>query len=137
MSQPVKTMAERRLAKRRPILETFSIFVVVPKKGVHRLKLGDLSEIGIGFDLDIEGEPQAGFPMASGGEIGLRLYLNQSLYLPLVVKVVRVEKREGFRRVGATFSDAGGKVHNALVSFLHMLDDVIDVAKIETQPAKI
>ena len=138
MSNPNSKIApgggiERRRARRRPILNTFSLFVVVPKKGVHRLVIHDVSDLGIGFDLDTEGESQTDFPLTPGEIIDLRLYLNQSLYLPLSVEVVRIEERHLLRRVGAEFSNRSARNHKAFLSFLNMLDEVVDVAKIESE----
>ena len=54
---------ERRKAKRRPILEAFSFFVVVPKKGMMKLAVLDVSESGLGFDYDVGGEDTSSFPI--------------------------------------------------------------------------
>ena len=128
------TATERRRAKRRPILDTFSIFVVVPRKGVHRLQICDLSDEGIGFELDTEGESYADFNVNTGDSLGVRLYLTQSLYLPLSVEIARLEERGGVRRVGASFSDKNGQSYRAFSSFLKMLDGLVDVVQIEQQP---
>lgn len=127
--------AERRKAKRRPILDTFSIFTVVPKKGIHKLVVHDLSELGVGFDLDTEGEVHADFPVSPGSGLELRLYLNQSLYLPLGVEVVRVDERGPIRKIGARFDDKTSASYKAFLAFLQLLDSVIDVVRIEEHPA--
>lgn len=121
---------ERRRSKRRPILDTFSLFCVVPKKGVHRLQVHDLSDLGIGFDLDIEGENFDEFPVKKTENLELHLYLNQSLYLGLPVQVVRLEDANGIRRVGAEFTDRTGAVYKAYAAFLQMLDLLSETAKI-------
>lgn len=132
----VDTANERRQAKRRPILKTFSIFVVVPKKGIHRLQLNDLSEAGVGFDLDTEGEVYADFPIKIGDSIELQLFLNQSLYLPLVVEVARLTDRGEIRNVGAIFGESfkekNSKHYQALCSFLKMLDNISGVLEIKS-----
>jgi hypothetical protein len=134
MSSP-SNPKERRRARRRPVLETFSLFVVIPKKGIHRLAIHDVSDLGIGFDLDTEGESPADFPLTSGNSLDLRLYLNQSLYLPLTVEVVRIEDRNTVRRVGAEFAQRDSGNYKGFLAFLTMLDSVIDVVRIEEQPA--
>jgi hypothetical protein len=123
----MKTGAERRRAQRRPILESFSLFVVIPRKGSHRLRVYDASDHGLRFDLDLEGESSAGSPIKPGEELEVNLYLNQSLYLPLTVKVVRVEEQGTLRRVGSEFK---GKPHRAYLSFLGLLDELLGEAKL-------
>src|SRR5579885_2681962 len=93
--------AERRRSARQPILDSFSLFVVVPKKGIHRLPIHDVSAEGIGFDLDTEGESPSDFPVKVGETLELRLYLNQSLFLALEAKVMRSQEKDLIRRIGA------------------------------------
>ncbi len=125
---------ERRQARRRPIVDSFGMFVVVPSKGVHRLPVHDVSEIGIGFDLDIDGEQASDFPAQRGQKIDIQLYLNQSLYLPLKVSVARVESQEaGCRRIGAQFekaSEANGKGYPAYRAFVDMIDALLEFAEV-------
>ena len=123
--------AERRKTRRRPILDTFSLFVVVPKKGVHRLPVHDLSDEGMGFDFDIEGESAADFPVQRGETVDVLLYLNQSLYLPLSVRVVRVEDKGEIRKVGAEFTEKSGPAFQGYAAFLAMLDAVAEAGHIE------
>src|SRR4051812_38244614 len=118
MSKSAKSGIERRKAKRRPVISTFSLFVVVPKKGIHRLNINDLSEEGIGFELDTEGEDPGEFPIKQGDSLDVRFYLNQSLYLPLTVKIMRLfEGTGGIRKVGASFADLKSPGYQALSSF--------------------
>lgn len=121
---------ERRRSKRRPILDSFSLFCVVPKKGVHRLTVHDLSDLGIGFDLDIEGENFDEFPIKLKEKLEIQLYLNQSLYLNLEGNVARLEDDKGIRRVGAELTDRSSQAYKAYVAFIQMLDLVADVAKV-------
>jgi len=124
--------AERRRTPRRPVLDSFSLFVVIPKKGIHRLQVHDLSDHGMCFDLETEGEAAEDFPIATGESIDLRFYLNQSLYLPLSFDVVRVEDKKLVRRVGAEFADKKSKNYQAFLSFLQMLDTIIDSVRLDT-----
>ena len=126
--------SERRRSKRRPILSTFSFFVVVPKKGVHRLQIFDVSESGVGFELDTEGESQETFPAVPGDSIDIRLYLNQSLFLPLTVQITRVDENRTTRKIGAEFPDKMSKSYRAFHTFIQMLDSIVDIAEIENQP---
>ncbi len=121
---------ERRRSTRRPIVETFSLFVTIPRKGPHRLAVHDLSEHGMGFDLDTAGEDLADFPVSQGESLEICLYLNQSLFLPLTVEVVRLESHTGLRRAGAVFRDLKSQNHKAFVSFLAMLDSISEIAQV-------
>ena len=122
---------EKRKAKRRVMLDSFSFFVVVPKKGTHRLKVEDLSELGLGFCIDESGEAHTDFPVKSGDQLEVNLYLNQSLYLPLRAKVVRVEDRNAVRRVGAELSEKDSGAQKALSHFVSFLDQLIDAAHLK------
>ncbi len=125
------TGIERRRARRRPILDTFAVHLVIPKKGLFRLTVHDLSEIGIGFDLDIEGENSQSFPVKSGDNIDVRLYLNQSLFIPLEVRVARVEEQYRVRRVGAEFSSQKNQYFEAFIGLMQFLDRMSDALKVE------
>jgi hypothetical protein len=122
---------ERRGSKRRPILDSFSFFVALPKKGGHRLKAHDVSDSGMGFDFDIEGEGSDIFPVSQGESFDIHLYLNQSLYLPLTVKVIRIIESEGVRRIGAEFIDRQGPGFKALLSFLAMVDLIAEAVQLD------
>ena len=126
---------ERRRSARQPVVDSFSLFVVVPKKGIHRLPIHDVSAEGIGFDLDTEGESPADFPVKVGETIEIRLYLNQSLFLTLDAKVMRSQEKNLIRRIGAEFGNRSGKNFKAFQSFLRMLEDIHDAAEID--PSKI
>lgn len=124
--------SERRHKNRRTILETFNFFVVVPKKGSHRLPVHDLSEDDIGFDIDIEGEMLTNSFIGVEEIIELHLYLNQSLYLPLKIKVARIEEKNSVRRIGATFCEEDSAARKACVAMLQMIDQLMNIAKIIT-----
>lgn len=125
---------EKRRAERRPILDTFSVFVTIPNKGGYRLPLHNLSELGGYFDFDVEGEEIWGVPLKTGETRELHIYLNQSLYIPLKVKIVRVNEEGLVRKVGVEFVDRETKEYQALQSFLQMLDKVIEVGHINKAP---
>jgi hypothetical protein len=131
--QPGKTddPTERRRSRRRPILDSFSLFLVIPKKGPHRLPIHDVSKEGIGFSLDTEGEAPETFPLEVSETLQLRLYLNQTLYLPLTMTAVRIERVGNVRRAGATFEDRASKSYKAYVSFHQMLDDFVEAAHLD------
>ena len=122
---------ERRRVKRRPILDTFAIFLVIPKKGIHKLATHDVSEDGIGFDLTLEDEPPSDWNITSGTLIDLNLYLNSSLYIPLTVQVVRIETKEGIHRAGAIFQDHTSTQYQVFLAFLKLIDTMLDIAQVE------
>ncbi len=121
------TGMERRRAPRRQVLDSFSFFVVVPKKGMHRLRVHDISEIGIGFDFDTEGEPLDVFPVVNGETMDLHFYLNQSFHIPLTMKIVRIEQKGTVRKIGAEFLKQNEKPAKALAALLTVIDQLLEV----------
>jgi hypothetical protein len=124
---------ERRRAVRRPLLESFSLFVVIPKKGGYRLKVHDVSDHGLGFDLDTEGESASDFPTAVGDRYALRFYLNQTLYIPLQVALVRVDPQPRQRRVGVEIVDRATAGYQAYLAFLRMLDALHEGGRMDAE----
>lgn len=120
---------ERRKAKRRPILDAFSFFVVAPKKGLLKLSVADLSDGGLGFDYDVGGEIFSSFPIEKDEVLDIHFYLNQSLFIPLTIKIVRIEDIAGVRRVGGEFIGKGLQAHKGLLSVLEMIDQIGDVVQ--------
>ncbi len=122
--------AEKRKHKRRPILESFSLFVTIPKKGDYKLPVHDISDGGIAFNFDIEGESAEDYPLKEGEKFDIHFYLNQSLYLPLKVKVMRVSLKGDVRQVGAELvEDSHSKESKSLQAFLGMLDAIVESAR--------
>lgn len=119
-----QSVQERRRHSRREILDSFSIFVVIPTKGSHRLKVYDLSESGLGFDFDLPGENQEDSPLLLGDRFEIQLYLNQTLSIPLQVKVANIRFEQLRRRVGAEFMLDASQGGGALASFLRFVDEV-------------
>lgn len=123
---------EKRKSPRKKVIQTFSLFIVIPKKGVHRLPIHDLSDSGLGFDFDIEGESSTDFPIKTGEEFDIHLYLNQTLFLPLKAKIVRIEMRGTIRRTGAELADTGAPGYKAFCSFVQMLENIEGIAVIQS-----
>jgi hypothetical protein len=134
MGNSEKTGIDRRGSRRRPILESFSFFVVVPKKGFHRLRVVDLSDTGVGFDYDIIGEMKEAFPVKAGETFELQFYLNQTLFLPMNVKVARIDDSKVLRRVGAEFTATGTPEHQGLLAVLDMIDKVSEIVQFDSNP---
>ncbi len=122
---------ERRRSTRRPIITTFSIFVVIPKKGLYKLEVQNISEDGISFDVDIDGESSSDFPIQVTDSIDIKFYLNQSLYIPLSIQVARIDNTSSTRRVGAEFKNKSSPNYNAFLDLLHLLDSITHIVQID------
>jgi hypothetical protein len=132
VSETEKEGIDRRGSRRRPILESFSFFVVVPKKGFHRLRVVDVSESGVGFDYDIVGEMKEAFPVKHGETFELQFYLNQTLFLPMHVKVMRIDDSKVIRRVGAEFTTTGTPEYQGLCAVLDMIDRLSETVQFDS-----
>ncbi len=117
---------DRRKSKRIRILETFSLAVVVPSKGLMRLPITDLSEQGIGFSIDTELFSEEEFLMKKGDEFELHVYLNQSFGVPLKVRVVRILTKKMERLIGAEFQSTHAKSKETIKHFVKMLNAAIE-----------
>lgn len=91
---------ERRQVKRTILSEFVGAFALVPRKGLLKVNLYDISENGLAFDVEAE----AGH-FALGEEVAMRVYLNQQTYFPFVVRIqnVRAVEEEVVFRHGANF----------------------------------
>jgi hypothetical protein len=91
---------ERREVRRTILSEFVGALAVVPRKGLLKVNLYDISEDGIAFDTDGE----AGH-FAVGEEVAVRVYLNQHTYFPFIVRVhnIRAINDEGVFRHGSSF----------------------------------
>lgn len=123
MSKSKQSGIERRKATRRPVVETFSVFLTVPAKGGNRLRVHDMSELGLGFDLDVEGEPAELFPTKVGQKLSIQFYFNPLLSVPMDVKIVRIIETALVRRVGVEI-EKKSKGYEAFESFLAFVDTV-------------
>ncbi len=123
---------ERRKTTRRKILESFSVFVSIPKKGGYRLPVHDMSEGGISFDLDTDGEDLDHFPAQSGEKLEVHVYINQSVFVPLQVKMIRVSQpgssRGQVREIGAEILTEPSKGYPAYCAFLKLVDHLYSLA---------
>ena len=124
----MSTGQERRKAKRREILEKFSFYVCIPKLGFTRHAVNDVSELGIGFTLDTLGE----FTLQKDEHCQLHFYLNQSLYLPLEIQVMREQKTDQTQSIGAVFSDATSGQYQTFLTLVRFLDQLSDSGEFAT-----
>ena len=111
---------ERRQVKRTILSEFVGAFVLIPRKGLLKVNLYDISENGLAFDVEAE----AGH-FALGEEVAMRVYLNQQTYFPFVVRIqnVRAEEEEGNFRHGANFQK-GTMNEEALHHFVKFIETV-------------
>ncbi len=112
--------SERRKVRRTILSEFISAFAVVPKKGLLKVVLADISEDGLAFDVDAK----AGH-FRVGEEIAMRVYLNHETYFGFIVKVqnVRGMAEDGVFRHGVHF--VKGTINDeALYHFVRFLETV-------------
>jgi hypothetical protein len=110
---------ERRKVRRTLLSEFISAFVLVPRKGLMKVLLADISADGAAFDIDVDtGHFQV------GEEVAMRVYLNHQTYFAFVVKIQNVRGREdGVFRHGVHF--VKGTVNDeALYHFVRFLETV-------------
>lgn len=81
---------ERRQVKRTILTEFIGAFALVPRKGLLKVTLHDISSGGLAFDVD-----KAAGHFAIGEEVAMRVYLNKQTYFPFVVKIQNIRGVEG------------------------------------------
>ena len=97
-------ITEERRKGRRTVLTSFiGAFCVVPRKGLVKVTLHDVSEQGLSFDIDVK---TGQFPV--GEEVAMRVYVSQDSYFTLTAKIqnVRAGDEEEVYRHGAVFAQA-------------------------------
>jgi hypothetical protein len=112
--------SERRKVRRTILSEFVSAFIVVPRQGLQKVALYDISEKGLAFDLDLN---QGSFN--SGDEVAMRVYLNHQTYFPFIVRVSNSREimEEGVNRHGVKFLQ--GTVNDeALHHFVKFIETV-------------
>ena len=118
---------ERRKSKRREILEHFSFYLCIPKLGFARHKVNNVSETGIGFTIETLGE----FKLAKDEQCNLQFYLNQSLYLPLKIQVVRQEESGGTQNIGSLLLETQSSEYQTFLSLVRLLDQLVDFGELQ------
>ena len=111
---------ERRRTKRTVLSEFIGAFVLVPRKGLLRVTLYDISDNGLAFDVsDLSGH------FSVGDEIAIRFYLNQETYFAFTIKIqnVRAVEDEKSFRHGAGFLKASQE-NEALQNFVRFIETV-------------
>jgi hypothetical protein len=111
---------ERRQVRRTILSEFLSACVVLPKRGLLKVMVYDISENGIAFDTAGEvGQFKA------GEELAMRVYLSNETYFPFVATIanVRALVDEGTFRHGANF-EKGTVNDQALFHFVKFIETV-------------
>ena len=119
---------ERRKVKRTILSEFISAFAVVPRKGLMKVVMHDISEDGMSFDV-----PGNSGQFALGEEVAMRVYLNHQTYFPFVLKVqnMRALPEEGVFRHGTNF--VKGTINDeALHHFVKFIETVSASLKTDT-----
>lgn len=114
-------MAEdRRKVKRTILTEFLGTHIVIPKVGLKKVLLFDISTSGVSFDI----EKKLGF-FQEGEEVAMRIYLNHNAYFPFTLKVqnIRYDQDEDVYRHGAYFQK-GSVNEEALFHFVKFLETV-------------
>jgi hypothetical protein len=113
-----KEGAERRRSARKEVLETFHVFLVIPRSGLRKMYLKDVSDHGMGF------YAEADDAFTSGEVIDCTFYINPSLKLPLSLKVAHVIDEGGRKKVGCEFNNTSTKAHKVFGDFMSLLNDL-------------
>ena len=121
--------SERRGSQRLPVVDSFALFVTLPKRPFLKLKIYDVSASGLQCDVVIEGEPSDSFSVSPNEELDVHLYLNQFLFLPLKVRVARVDQSGPTRRIGAEIVGKGTKTFESYTAFVKMLETLPGAAQ--------
>jgi hypothetical protein len=117
----IEIISQERRQVKRTILSAFvGAFVLVPRKGLLKVKMYDISEHGLAFDI----EETAGH-FSLGEEVAMRVYLSQQSYFSFVVNVqnIRVVDEENVYRHGVNFVK-GTLNEQALLHFVKFIETV-------------
>ncbi len=111
---------ERRQVRRTILTEFVGAYIVVPERGLQKVALYDISDNGLGFDLDL-----AEGALRVGEEIAMRVYLNHQTYFGFIARVSNERQidEEGVHRHGVSF--VKGTVNDeALHHFVKFIETV-------------
>ena len=112
--------SERRRVRRTILSEFLSAFVLVPRRGLMKVNLYDISENGLAFETDLEaGRFQA------GEELAMRVYLSNDTYFAFTIDVANVREigDESTYRHGAVFRKDSMN-QEALTHFVRFVESV-------------
>lgn len=118
-----KDKTEERISVRRDILETFRIFLTMPHLGSRKIIISDLSRNGISF----ESEP--GMKLSESSSLECYLHLNESIRIPLSIKVVHMADDCGYMRAGCEITDKKSSAFRAYSNFVELLMSLTEFKK--------
>lgn len=118
---------ERRKQKRTILADFIGAFALVPRKGLLKVTLSDISPEGVAFDVN-----ESAGHFSVGEEVVMRVYLNQQTYFPFVIRIQNIRGMHGessFRHGG---SFVKGSTHDeALHHFIRFVEAVSSVLQID------
>ena len=99
---------DRRRVKRTVLTEFVGASIVIPEKGLLKVRLRDLSEEGLAFDME-----EGGGQFQVDEEVFFRIYLNHKTYFPFSVRVTNIQSFEenGVIRHGCIFMEESAKAN--------------------------
>ncbi len=120
-------LKERRQVDRTILSELVSGCIVLPKMGLIKVELYDISEDGMSFELD-----QNFGSFKVGDEVALRVYLNKKVYFPLLVTIKHVTKdtHSVLSRHGAEYLK-GANQDSTIKHFLNFILSVSEGIKLD------
>jgi hypothetical protein len=121
-------IVEERRKTRRTILSSFiGAFCIVPRKGLVKVALYDISENGLSFDIE---NSMGQFPLRE--EVAMRVYLSHDIYFPINVKIqnARAIDSEGVNRHGALFVKNASS-DSALQHFVKFIENVSQYLQVD------
>lgn len=116
--------AERRKYLRKEVLESFHVFLVIPRLGSHKIYLKDLSEKGLGFFTEVETSIEAGQLLSP-----VLFHVNPSLQFPLILKVAHITREatksgDLVKKIGCEIVESKSKGKKAYKKFVELLDEL-------------
>ena len=110
---------ERRTNPRKEVLDSFHMFIVIPKFGLHKIYLYDIAENGLSFLSDEKFKENA--------SLDVFFHINPNLRLPLSLNVLHVQKHnDKENKIGCELNTTGTSkpAFEAYLSFLKLLDQL-------------
>lgn len=119
-TRKVARKVERRKHVRKEVLDTFQVFISIPKLGPQKIYLKDLSKGGISFSSELKSE------LDEKQKYNIFFHINPSLKLPLQVEIKNISKsRSASVRVGCQFfKTTSSGAYKSYLKFIDLLDNL-------------